>query len=1564
MQSDNGRLNFGASIDNSQLRQDAQESRNILHGIGTTAKQEGNEIDNAMKSIGKSIAAVFAVSKLKDFAKQVAVVRGEFQQLEIAFQTMLGSKAEADKLMSQLIQTAVITPFNMSDVANSAKQLLAYGVEADKVNETLIRLGDIAAGLSIPINDLAYLYGTTMVQGRMYTQDLNQFLGRGIPLTEELAKQFGVTKNKVKSLVEEGKVGFPEVEKAIISLTSEGGKFGGLMEAQSKSITGQISNIEDQIEQMFNEIGKSSEGAIGYVLDKTSKIIEHWKGIGVAILSVAAAYGTYKAALIAMNVIQKISNTLTAEAALQQKLAAMSGIALSQAEAMAAARTTLLAAAWNGLKVAIMSNPIGLILGVLAGAATAIGLFSSETSEAVTMSEKFGESAAKEISRLNTLTTTYNGLTEGTNTHKKVLEELNGILEEYGIAQIKEGDNIDTVNAKREQAIELIKREAIERQRANNLDQGEQTYQKAIEDAQGTLNKQLNNAESGKSFLGLMWTSANEEIRENADAISTIISQVVQENISLIANKTGEEYDKGLQQIYNKINDKMRTIGISEKTIAQTWTDDGFFVKTFAIQTYINAVQDASEEHDRYTNAINKAADAERAAAEDTMTFSDRVAATQRSLRGAADDVHGLYKRIKDLMSKYNENTIGFTITFNAEVPKWMNNMKLPELQRLASYFSSLGDQLAKENKAGTYVNGKYFSTQQILQRGADYSQAAENKQNAIEKKQREDEATEKERKRKAEQAAKKADEERKRIADQTADRNKAIQKYEDSVIEQNKQAELDIQQQKLENEEDGYEKQKKTIELHYQRLIAENKKRQKQMIDALADNKLNEWLNANPKATKQQQVDYRQSLVDPKSKNRLTLSDLSADQQEMLAAYEKIAQDIKDKEMTKLNDDRLESERASMQSYLKEYGDYQEKRLALTQEAEDKIAKLKKDKNISDTDRDYQVKSIQKGLEKSLKDLDFDKLKKDINWDYIFGDLENTAPEAVAAVKEQLQQFIDTAQDLSPDQIKTVTEALQKLQDRMDLSAPIQTIKHARKEYKAAKQEFDKYNKAYKKAKASGDTKGMTDASNGMVKSSQKMTKAANKEKKSYNEVIGVVDDYAKALSEAGDTMGGTTGDMLKMAASAITCGTSMAKGIDQFKNAVSNMEKSIAILAIIEAALKAINFIASVFGDKADETLTDYVDTMKLYIDLLSESISNLSDSMEDAKNSMKDTIAYYEQLVRLTKESATAIKSQSSVWLASGASKGFLGIGSSSSEGVKIRKQIEKDLASGNEEVRQFYQDGYNALNEYYKKVRGVYAQSASDFGRMLFIWDLSDEDIVKLSEDTKAMALLGDTLGQAVSDYAAKIKEAKEQELSLAESMLSVSWDDFYDDFVDMIKDMDKTSEDFAQNFAEYMRNALVKNLIAEKYKDNLQKLYEKAADWAKKGELEDHIDELRKEYQDYAENAQKETEVIDKITGYQNDTDTREASSKGIASASQESIDELNGRMTAIQGHTYCINESTKMLVQNSNLILRSVQNIDRHTNELPDRLSSMESNIKSVKDTVNDIALKGIKIKA
>ena len=261
---------------------------------------ELSETDRTAQRLDETVKKLASAFVMKELVGKVATVRGEFQQLEVAFGTMLGNAERADALMSQLVKTAATTPFGLEEVANGAKQLLAYGFEAEKVNEILIRLGDIAAGLSVPLNDLVYLYGTTMAQGRLYTQDLNQFTGRGIPMIAELAKQFGVAESKVKELVEAGKVGFPEVQKVIESLTDEGGKFGGLMEAQSKTITGQISNIEDALSMMFNEIGQQSEGIINTTLGSVSYIIENYERFGRILLGLVATYGTYRTAVMAV----------------------------------------------------------------------------------------------------------------------------------------------------------------------------------------------------------------------------------------------------------------------------------------------------------------------------------------------------------------------------------------------------------------------------------------------------------------------------------------------------------------------------------------------------------------------------------------------------------------------------------------------------------------------------------------------------------------------------------------------------------------------------------------------------------------------------------------------------------------------------------------------------------------------------------------------------------------------------------------------------------------------------------------------------------------------------------------------------------------------------------------------------------------------------------------------------------------------------------------------------------------------------------------------------------------
>lgn len=322
-------IKFDITGDNSSV---LKAFRGVQDGVSQTARaveQQGQSIENVFNRIKSVASMAFAGFTAKEIISTLGTVRGEFQQFEIAFETMLGSGQKAKGMISDLANLAASTPFDMKGVVNGAKQLLAYGFAANEITDTMRRLGDVSAGLGLNLQDLTWLYGTTMVQGRLFTRDLMQFTGRGIPLTEELAKQFGVTKDKVSELVTAGKVGFPEVKKAIESLTNEGGKFGGLMEKQSHSITGQVSNIKDTIEMAINDLGTQTEGLMNDALDITSKVIDHWKEIGEVILAAASAIGLYKAMAVSIAAF----DTATTNAGYAAELSALESLLPMKEEA-------------------------------------------------------------------------------------------------------------------------------------------------------------------------------------------------------------------------------------------------------------------------------------------------------------------------------------------------------------------------------------------------------------------------------------------------------------------------------------------------------------------------------------------------------------------------------------------------------------------------------------------------------------------------------------------------------------------------------------------------------------------------------------------------------------------------------------------------------------------------------------------------------------------------------------------------------------------------------------------------------------------------------------------------------------------------------------------------------------------------------------------------------------------------------------------------------------------------------------------------------------------------------
>lgn len=1573
-----GRLNYSITLDNSALQAQAEESRDILRGIGQTATQEGDLMEGAMKKMGAAMAGAFAVGQLKDFALKVATVRGEFQQLEIAFSTMLGNKQQADALMQQLIDTAATTPFGMNDIANSAKQLLAYGAEADKVNETLVRLGDIAAGLSVPINDLAYLYGTTMVQGRLYTQDLNQFLNRGIPLVDELAKQFGVTKGEVKQLVEQGKVGFPEVEKAIVSMTSEGSKFGGLMEAQSKSITGQISNLEDAVEQMINEVGKSSEGVIGGILGAASSIVDHWKQIGIVVAGTIATWGAYKAAVLAVGVATKINTAIQQEAVLQQRLAAMQGIALSEAEAVAAAKTSLLSVAMNGLKTAILSNPIGLIVGVIGAAVTALTLFNSGMEETTELSTRFGKKAADAVEEVEFLSTALKGLDESSTTYKKTLGELNTILEDYGLAKLQEGASIDEVNKKREQAIELIKQEGIEQQRLNGI----QTANDQFTDTEKKANEELEKRLQDAHYIGKNPASRvdAEELNKNSKVVATIVADAVREHGNLIANKTGEEFEKGQQELKKLIKERVKAAGFSDDAVNKEWVEG--ILGTDILSDYIEVMKDGVSERQRFIDITNKDADAQKRAAEAHTTFAERVSAGQRKMLNAHSSAQELYDSIKKIYEEFKQTDLNFKINFDAEVPAWMKTMDINELKRLGTYFTSLALQMRKDGKKVAKIGNKVYSQEDVAQQGFNYTHAysdksaaeAAAKERAKERAKEQKKAAE-DRRKKAQTDAKnraaEAKRERERIARETFDRQQLIKQYNEKRKEEEAQGELDLAQRRIEAMDEGFEKERAQLALNARRMEDEVEKLRKSMLEKLADNKVNEWLNLHPKATKEQTTNYRNSLLDENSETKLTDKDLSEVQRAQLEARTQLNKEIEEKAQAHL-----------LESLKERFQDYEAKRTAITKKAAEDRAAINKSK-VSEDEKKRMLKVLEEQVKKQTKEIyDQEAEAAQQSSDLLVRLFEDASTKSrkqlrdIVTDTEQLLAYLKTAkkEDLSPkfgfstEQLVALQESPEKLKNLTD------ALKRLKQEVEG-KDPFSKLLETIRKVNEEGNELDLT----------EKMQKIAEAAVPAIGAVKGLTSQFAAAaraagadgLAEAADTLGATLDGLGNIAqgfaqggvvgAALAAVGEGMKVVTKAFQSAAEHKKALLDIQREINDQQELYNDLLrkeqmearnmdSIFGSsKRGKAL----ENLKAATELDKEIKGRIKGNFEELKTH-RQNLAYEGKLDSFVNEDHPGFRLYNGV-VYGGLAKHFR---------ERLVNQREKDVAglatlsikTGHVKTGLF---GWGAGRDTYSGLTSQYKDLVKANGHL-------NLELAKSIVQTRQFE--GD--GKKTFEALIKKEEQYEEALKNMDEYLNGIFGNYGDEVINAVVDAFDRGEDAAKAFGDTtskvmqqmvkdMLQASVLQPILKEQSEKVKRAFEsgdnntmlKAAAQATK-EIQSAQGRLKDTYAQLSDELKKEG-----IDLTQSDEKTRQASEKGIATASQDSVNELNGRLTAIQGHTFSIAEQTRMLANNSNLILRSVMGIERNTNDLPTRLAAVEAATKAMKNSLDDIAIKGVKIK-
>lgn len=416
-----------------------QQARNRLEVRKLTREYKDfssgtNNADEIVKSLTDSLkrtaAEIGGLVAIKKFGSDVIEATGKMQQLQVALSTILQDKTKADQLIAEIVQFAAKTPFNLDDVAEGAKQLLAYGSSADKVIEELSMLGDVASGLQIPIGQLIYLYGTLRTQGRAMTVDIRQFAGRGIPIYEELAKVLGVSKDQVGELVKEGKVGFKEVEQAFKNMTSEGGKFANLMENSAGTWPQRLSNIEDTLFQKMNEFGNKYKEVFEFGIGTAEDLVESLDDVIAVMGGLIAAYGTYKAALIAAAVAQK----------------AVGFVESIRLIGMYRKELGLATAAQQAFNLASKSNVYVTLLAALVGIGTAIYMFTKRTNEATAAQEtlnsvnkKADEEFSKQAATVDRLSGILKSETSSIDQKKKALSDLQTIIPSYNASLNEEG---------------------------------------------------------------------------------------------------------------------------------------------------------------------------------------------------------------------------------------------------------------------------------------------------------------------------------------------------------------------------------------------------------------------------------------------------------------------------------------------------------------------------------------------------------------------------------------------------------------------------------------------------------------------------------------------------------------------------------------------------------------------------------------------------------------------------------------------------------------------------------------------------------------------------------------------------------------------------------------------------------------------------------------------------------------------------------------------------------------------------------------------------------------------
>lgn len=1476
---------FG-SVSTQDLQQQTEAAEEKIHGLGNAAKSEAEKMDASLRKIAAGVTAYFSLQKLAEFESRVISIRSEMESLHVSFKTLAGEQM-GNELFEQLKDYELRTPMVMQDLAQGAQTMLAFNIPVQEVMEHLQAIGDISMGDSEKFKSLTLAFSQMSATGKLMGQDLLQMINAGFNPLQVISQKTGKSIGELKGEMEKGAISTKMVQEAFHAAASEGGQFNGMLEQQSKTMKGALSNLEGAWQYMLNDIGEAQEGFIVDSIDTAQKLIANYKQVGQIIMGLVTTYGTYRAAVMVATVAEKGHSV--------SMLATRASILLTQkAQAL--------------LNATMLSNPYvaaATALGVLVGALVACN-------DGLTADERAQKSFNEELAVARQRQEEYNQETETA----------------IGNAT-KDGVATDDRN----KAMQLL------------IKRYPQIIQKYI-DEEGHLKNILQFKREIAEMDGQRVVSNYQKDADKNNRYAAILRMAKrrqQQNIGSTKNPFTEQERKQIneaKEYYYKLNGWTSRITASLDNMINFYEGRGKRSQKLADRT--TSTQTANKFIETFKNMDNKRLNTLIKTLENAKSRGAANTIFQyKELKGhvfSQSDIQSMLTTAQGIKGARGKSKSSYTAA------DW-NNQKKEAQAKL--------DQMPDSKKGSKEWNRQVKLLQEAQNHIASRSVTTNQQRTAVIKKQQ----TEAEKKAK-EQA--KADEKK---AEETY-------KYDNTTKQQKTDNELLQAQAIVDAMKEGEAKKLAQLDVNYKKEKAAIDKEEQALLQAKIDHEKTLW-DADPKHEKQ-------GFYATGQQKNVKLTD-----------EEKAGITAK---RNSLDANTTQQRSDLIKALLEKYDDENEKAEKTRKAITDDIAQLTKLRDeaakLGETDlaKNYEHKREQatQALEENIQAVYLEELKKSIDWDAVFNNLDKQTTEELKATRDKLMTYKNSKeyQQATPENKKVVTNAISQLNDAIikgsgifgnlaenckayeeaserytaalqelntalsefddieDSDAPDEAKEKAKKKVEAAQKKADDAKKDKDTSKVNRD-KSIDTTTNNLIQLTNAITQLGSTSEMSLSELGSTASSVASIFGEAGSKIGGIIGAILSL--------------LDQIQeqglfNFVQNVFSS--VFGAVGGIFRSLTG-SKLFGTdtSVEETINDLTQSNKD----LESAVDRLTEIMED-KAGQEATDTY--QQAKKNLEEAMANKQRIMRETGGAYSNGFWGIGGKRSSNAHIN-----DVMSGADWQR-------------ISQITGVSVRSASDF------WNLTSEQMAKVADEatdlyTKIKNASNDGYRSNASnmdEFIEYYKKLIDLQNEYNEAVTNLSFDSAKDGLKELLKDTAKGVKDATKKVKEYMEDAILNYITKTTLAKDMQNWYIQFADAMADGILEESEKSyLQRLYEEAYRKGEQARDSAYAAAGIDpNDNYSQNSTSASLSGMTQEQGEEMNGRLTSIQESLSAVSGAIQQQAENnasiaySAEIIRSnlydmmemqvqaaghLEKIERYTSELPlmnQRLEKIRKNTENL----------------